>query len=72
MTLRFWFRGRHHTVGLWPAFRFHRQEHEYWTRYMLGPIYVLRGYTKAEYAEQDRIRDEMFPDDECGLTEPRP
>ena len=30
-------------IGLCPGWRFERSEHEYWTRWLIGPVYLLRG-----------------------------
>ena len=30
-------------IGVYPGFRFGRSEHEYWTRYLIGFVFLLRG-----------------------------
>lgn len=37
-----WRMGRVGWYWSWPP-RFGRSEHEYWTRYLCGPFYLLRG-----------------------------
>jgi hypothetical protein len=31
------------TAGVYPMWRWSRTEHEYWTRWCIGCVYVLRG-----------------------------